>query len=119
MKIDSRMVLEDGIMATKGIMLVCTAGMSTSLLVSKMQQSAREHEIDADVFAVGVGEVEEALAEKNVDVLLLGPQVRFKKIEYEKKVEGQNIPVEVVNMHDYGMVNGEKVLQDALDLITD
>lgn len=117
MKVCRRMVLEDDIMATKVIMLVCTAGMSTSLLVSKMQQSAKENEIDADVFAVGVGEVEETLAEKDVDVLLLGPQVRFKKNEYKKKVDGQNIPVEVVNMQDYGMVNGERVLQAALDLI--
>lgn len=104
-------------MATKTIMLVCTAGMSTSLLVSKMNKSAEENGIDAKVFATGVSEVEEGLAENDVDVLLLGPQVRYKKAEYEEIVEGQDIVVEVVNMQDYGMVNGEKVLQAALDLL--
>lgn len=103
--------------ATKTIMLVCTAGMSTSLLVSKMNKSAEENGIDAEVFAAGVNEVEEKLAENDVNVLLLGPQVRYKKSEYEEVVEGKNIPVEVVNMQDYGMVNGEKVLQAALDLL--
>lgn len=108
---------EDDKMATKTIMLVCTAGMSTSLLVSKMNKSAEEKGMDAKVFATGVNEVEEKLAENDVDVLLLGPQVRYKKAEYEEMVEGQNIVVEVVNMQDYGMVNGEKVLQAALDLL--
>lgn len=104
-------------MATKTIMLVCTAGMSTSLLVSKMNKSAEENGIDAEVFAAGVSEVDEKLAENDVDVLLLGPQVRYKKAEYEEIVAGKDIVVEVVNMQDYGMVNGEKVLQAALDLL--
>lgn len=108
---------EDDKMATKTIMLVCTAGMSTSLLVSKMNKSAEEKGMDAKVFATGVNELEEKLAENDVDVLLLGPQVRYKKAEYEEMVEGQDIVVEVVNMQDYGMVNGEKVLQAALDLL--
>lgn len=108
---------EDDKMAAKTIMLVCTAGMSTSLLVSKMNKSAEEKGIDVKVFATGVNEVEEKLAENDVDVLLLGPQVRYKKAEYEEMLEGQDIVVEVVNMQDYGMVNGEKVLQAALDLL--
>ena len=29
----------------------------------------------------------------------------------------KNIPVDVIDMRDYGMVNGEKVLQTALDLL--
>lgn len=104
-------------MATKTIMLVCSAGMSTSLLVSKMQKSAEERGIDADIFAVGASETDNTLAAKDVNVLLLGPQVRFMKDQFEEKVEGQDIPVEVINMQDYGMVNGEKVLQAALDLM--
>lgn len=106
-------------MAKNTIMVLCSAGMSTSLLVSKMQQSAQEHGIEVEVFASGVSNAEEKLANKEVDVLLLGPQVRFQKAEYEKKVEGRNIPVEVINMQDYGMVDGEKILQTALNLIHD
>lgn len=104
-------------MAQKTIMLVCSAGMSTSLLVSKMQKSAEKQGIDADIFAVGAGEVDNTLADKHVDVLMLGPQVRFMKNQFEEKVEGKDIPVEVINMQDYGMVNGEKVLEAALALI--
>lgn len=104
-------------MAKTTIMLVCAAGMSTSLLVSKMQKSAEEKGIEADIFANSANEADSILAKKDVDVLLLGPQVRFMKSQFEEKVEGKNIPVDIINMQDYGMVNGEKVLQTALDLL--
>lgn len=106
-------------MAETTIMLVCAAGMSTSLLVSKMQKAAKEKGIDADIFANSANEASGSLQNKDVDVLLLGPQVRFMKSQFEQKVEGSNIPVDTINMQDYGMVNGEKVLQSALDLLED
>lgn len=104
-------------MADKTIMLICAAGLSTSLLVSKMQKSAKEKGIDAEIFANSANEADAILAKKDIDVLLLGPQVRFMKSQFEKKVEGKNIPVDIINMQDYGMVNGEKILQTALDLL--
>lgn len=104
-------------MAEKTIMLVCAAGMSTSLLVSKMQKAAEAKGLDADIFANSANEADGILEKKDVDVLLLGPQVRFMRAQFEKKVEGKGIPVDVINMQDYGMVNGEKVLETALELI--
>lgn len=101
----------------KNIMLVCAAGMSTSLLVSKMQNAAQEQNIEADIFAVAESEVDKILASKNVDVLLLGPQVRYLKGNYEKKYKEKNMPIEAINMADYGMMNGENVLKQALTLI--
>ncbi len=106
-------------MADKKIMLICAAGLSTSLLVSKMKKAAKEKGIEAEIFANSANEADGALAEKDIDVMLLGPQVRFMKSQFERKVEGKNIPVGIINMQDYGMVNGEKVLQTALDLIED
>ena len=104
-------------MSKKTIMLVCSAGMSTSLLVSKMKKSAKEQGLDTDIFTVGVGEVDNTLSSKDVDVLMLGPQVRFMKDQFKKKLADKGIPVEVINMKDYGMVNGEKILQAAVELI--
>lgn len=101
----------------KTIMLVCAAGMSTSLMVSKMQKSAEEKGIEADIFAVSAGEAETYLADKKVDVLLLGPQVRFMKAQFEKKVAPLGIALDVIQMTDYGMMNGEKVLSQALKLM--
>lgn len=96
---------------SKTIMLVCAAGMSTSLLVTKMQKAAEEQGLDRDIFAVSSTEADEVLARKTVDVLLLGPQVRFMVDQFKEKVADKGIPVESIPMADYGMMNGPKVLE--------
>ncbi|MEJ4273143.1 PTS sugar transporter subunit IIB [Enterococcus faecium] len=104
-------------MAKKTIMLVCSAGMSTSLLVTKMQKAAEEKGMEADIFAVSASDADNNLESKNVDVLLLGPQVRFMKAQFEQKLATKGIPLDVINMQDYGMMNGEKVLAQAENLM--
>lgn len=104
-------------MAKKTIMLVCSAGMSTSLLVTKMQKAAEERGVEADIFAVSASEADQHLESKPVDVLLLGPQVRFMKAQFEKKLAPKGIPLDVINMTDYGMMNGAKVLEQAESLM--
>lgn len=101
----------------KNIMLVCVAGMSTSLLVTKMQKAAKELNVEADIYAIPESEVDKTLESKGADVMLLGPQVRYLKGSFEKKYADKNIPIEVINMSDYGMMNGENVLKHALELI--
>ncbi|HBG12665.1 MAG TPA: PTS sugar transporter subunit IIB, partial [Clostridium sp.] len=44
------------------------------------------------------------------DVILLGPQVGYMKDSIVKKYP--DIPVEVMNMKDYGMMKGEKIFND-------
>ena len=50
----------------KTIMLVCAAGMSTSLMVTKMQKAAEAKGIEADIFAVSASEADSYLNEKKV-----------------------------------------------------
>jgi len=101
-------------MAERTIMLCCAAGMSTSLLVSKMQKAAAADGIDAEIFATAASDADSKIEEKHPEVLMLGPQVRYLEGQFKDKL---SIPVEVINMQDYGMMNGEKVLQEALKLI--
>ena len=82
-----------------------------------MQKAAEEKGIDADIFAVSASDADNNLETKNVDVLLLGPQVRFMKAQFEQKLAPKGIPLDVINMADYGMMNGEKVLAQAENLM--
>lgn len=104
-------------MATKGIMLVCAAGMSTSMLVKKMQKAAEERGIDADIFAVSANEVDQKMETRPVDVMLLGPQVRYMKTKFDEKAAKNDIAIDIIDMKDYGMMDGEKVLDSALALM--
>ncbi|WP_056979678.1 PTS sugar transporter subunit IIB [Companilactobacillus nodensis] len=101
-------------MAEKTIMLCCAAGMSTSLLVSKMQKAAEANGINAEIFATSAADADAKLDEKNPDVLMLGPQVRYLEGQFKDKLD---VPVEVISMQDYGMMNGEKVFKRAVSLI--
>lgn len=98
----------------KKIMLVCSAGMSTSLLVTKMQKSSTEQGLDTEIFACSEAEAKDKY--KTVDVILLGPQVRFLLSNIKKAVDGTGIPVAVIDSIDYGTMNGEAVLNKALTL---
>ena len=53
----------------------------------------------------------------NADVLLLGPQVKYALNDLKAACEEKGIPIDVIPMMDYGMMNGPKVLELALKLI--
>ena len=100
----------------KQILLVCSAGMSTSLLVTKMEKAAAAMGDEVEIFALPISEGEKRVGD--VDCILLGPQVRFNlgKIKEEAAKVNPGLPVDVIDMKDYGMMNGAKVLDFALEL---
>lgn len=91
----------------KKIVLLCAAGMSTGMLVVKMKEAAKEMAYDCDIAAYAVAEANEVA--KDADIILLGPQIRF-QLENVKKI-CPGIPVEPIQMQDYGMMNGKNVLK--------
>lgn len=97
----------------KSIMLVCSAGMSTSLLVTKMKTASNEMNLEVEIFAVA--EVDAKNHYDKADIVLLGPQVRFLKDKIEKEVKEYSIPVLVIDSISYGMMDGKKVLESALN----
>ena len=96
------------------IILCCAAGMSTSLLVTKMQAAAKAQGVEVAIQAMSEAEVKNH--ESEMDVLLLGPQVRFLISKMKAKYEPLGIPVEVIPTVDYGTMNGPKVLAQALTM---
>lgn len=97
------------------ILLCCAAGMSTSMVVKKMQQAAATKNIEAEINAVGLDEFDANLA--NYDCFLLGPQIKYKLNEFKQKADSVGKPVAVINQMDYGMMKGDKILDEALAMI--
>ena len=96
------------------ILLVCSAGMSTSMLVKKMQEAASVKGIEANIWAVGDANSQDA--SKKADIILLGPQVRYLEKNMKAKVNNEK-PVAVIDMRVYGTMNGEAALDSALEKI--
>ena len=96
------------------IMLCCNAGMSTSLLVQKMQKEAAARGEDVSIEARPMNEAMDHINE--ADVILLGPQIGYAKGDFEKAVAGR-CPVAVIPMADYGRMNAPKILDDVAALL--
>ena len=99
----------------KKILLLCAAGMSTSMVVKKMREAAEQKGSDVHVEAHPVEKMHDLLNE--YDLFLLGPQVRFQQEPLQKVADTVNKKVEVIDMMDYGMMKGDKILDDALALL--
>ena len=97
----------------KRIVLLCAAGMSTSLLVTRMQKAAQADGFECEINAYPLSDEKRVVP--NADVVLLGPQVRFNlsklKGEYPDK------KIDAIPMQTYGMMDGEGVLKQARTLL--
>lgn len=100
-------------MEKKHIYLFCSAGMSTSLLVSKMRAQAEKYEVPVVIEAFP----ETLAGEKGqkADVVLLGPQIAYMLPEIQRLLP--NKPVEVIDSGLYGKIDGLGVLKAAVAAI--
>ncbi|WP_294731307.1 PTS sugar transporter subunit IIB [uncultured Faecalibaculum sp.] len=90
----------------KRIVLLCNQGMSTSALVAKMREVAEKNKLEYSINAYSVDEAPTAAAD--ADVILLGPQIRYKKNEVKKLFPDK--PVDAIDMSTYGMLDGKKAI---------
>lgn len=95
------------------IMLACALGMSTSILVQRMQEAAAAQGKNYRIWAADQSSIESELG--NFDVVLLGPQVRhiLRKV---RAVVGDAAPVEVIEARAYGRGDGATVIAQAESL---
>ncbi|NNJ28429.1 PTS sugar transporter subunit IIB [Lacrimispora defluvii] len=97
------------------ITLICAGGLSTSIMVNKMKDAAKKKNIEVEINAMASTTF--ASYKKPTDVLLLGPQINYLYDEIVREYGAKGIKISVINMMDYGMMNGEKVLDTALQLL--
>lgn len=97
----------------KKIILLCSAGMSTSMLVKKMQEAAKAEAFECTIEAFPMGEAASVAAD--ADVILLGPQVRFNVKKIQEQCPG--VPVEAIDMKMYGRMDGKGVLAVAKQMM--
>ena len=91
----------------KRIYLFCNAGMSTSLVASKMQEVADKHNLPLEIKAFPDPKLDAIYEQYHPDVI---NAVR-------DKYEPQGVPVDVINLEDYGNVDGERILKRAIQLL--
>lgn len=88
------------------IYLMCSGGMSTSLLTTKMRAAAEAEGYACDIQAFDMTAAAK-VRDNPPDVLLLAPQARFLMRELEKTMP---CPVALIDMQAYGSMDGARLL---------
>jgi PTS system cellobiose-specific IIB component len=100
------------------VLLVCAAGMSSSMLEDKIRKAATAAGRDIELKAIDSMSITFWDYEKDrMDVILVAPQVRFKKRGIAEKAEPQGTVVQDIDTVAYGMMDGEKILAQVLESI--
>lgn len=99
----------------KNIVLLCTQGMSTGMLMNKMRSAAKASNYECTISATSVSQAKSAA--ETADCILIGPQVRYELENVRKQCP--NLPIEVIDMVAYGRLDGTKVLAAARKLMGD
>jgi len=100
------------------VVLVCAAGMSSSMLEEKIRLAAKAAGKEMELRAVDSTRISLWDYENDrMDVILVAPQVRFKKRGIIQKAEPLGIIVQDIDTVAYGMVDGEKIFNQVLEAI--
>lgn len=97
------------------IILLCAQGMSTSVIVKKMKEAAAAENYECEIAAYGISEIESVT--KDADIVLTGPQIKFRLKEVQTKCPDKI--VEPIDMKDYGMLNGKAIVDKVKKLLGD
>jgi PTS system cellobiose-specific IIB component len=98
------------------VLIVCSWGMSTSLLVESMREAAQARDYDLSVEALGAGEYMARIEE--CDLVLIAPQIRHLRKGIEKLATSLNKPVACIEPFHYATMNGQAVLEQVIGMIS-
>lgn len=102
----------EGGMERYRVLMFCAAGMSSSLLATKTMEAAKDKGVELQMTLLSAAEVNIYNFDKNpVDLVLIAPQVRFKKRSITKTCAPYGIPVEDIDTVTFGMVDGKKLFE--------
>jgi PTS system cellobiose-specific IIB component len=93
------------------ILLVCAGGMSTSILMKKMESFWKEAGEELDIKAVGLAEYQDVY--QNYDIVLMGPQVSYRLKEVK---ENTGLPCSAIQSFDYAVANCANIMKLAQKL---
>jgi PTS system cellobiose-specific IIB component len=105
-------------MAKYKVLLVCAAGMSSSLLEAYTIEAAKKRGHELEIRAVAVPEATiYNFAANPVDIVLIAPQVSYKRRAFTQMLEPLGIVVQGIDPVTFGMVDGEKLFEQIVQAV--
>jgi PTS system cellobiose-specific IIB component len=93
-------------------MILCHWGATSSVLCKKVQDAATKKGISLDAEAAGITQFRNKA--RDLDLVLLEPQVRHLQKEIESITRKHQIPLQLVDSISFATMNGDQVLKQVL-----
>lgn len=91
------------------VIMVCSGGMSSSMIVDAVKKEAAKENFDLEIVAVGTEAFENEIADYGLG--LVAPQVRHRLDKFKKVGEAVNKPVDVIDPMGYTPIGAPKILK--------
>lgn len=88
----------------KKVMLICNAGMSSSLMAKKVTKYFAEKNEEISVEATTIANSDKVFVADKYNLILISPQIRMKFDEYAKRAAGVNTPIAQVPFQAYAPI---------------
>lgn len=100
------------------VLIICAAGMSSSLLISSIEAASKKAGLSVDVITYhSIGSAYWDFGKTPVDVVLIAPQIRFLRNNIAKLASPHGISVKIIEPTSYGMADGQKIVQQILEAV--
>lgn len=96
------------------ILLCCKSGLTTNMLVNEMKKEAKKRNINTLIWAMAESII--SLSWSDADCVLVAPQ-NASEVGEIKGIVNNTIPVDVIDSDDFVKMNGQAVLDQAINLI--
>lgn len=93
------------------VLMVCSGGMSSSIVVKAIKQEADKKGFPLEIKAVGTGEFEDELKSGGYDLAIVAPQVKHRLAVFQEAAQAVNVPVELIVPMGYTPIGAPKVLE--------
>ncbi len=102
-------------MNTIRILICCAAGYSSGMLSQRVKKAAKNRNININIDARSESQAEIFLGQ--IDVMLLAPHYANVIENFKKLAEPYNVPVAVIPHEIYGLIDGDALLDFAIETI--
>ena len=99
------------------LLLICAAGITTGLLVRSMQKTIEEQDLPIHVFSAPSIIAQQVIKDDTVDAIMVGPHISHELTRLKDLLNHENIPYQLIDEDFYRLLDGEKVVGQALRLM--
>ncbi|MFW5894990.1 MAG: PTS sugar transporter subunit IIB [Bacillota bacterium] len=100
------------------ILLVCSGGMSTTIVVKSLMKEAQKEGLDLHVEAVGTQAFQDEV-KKDYDAAMVAPQIRHRYDTLKKLADEAGVPCGLIEPRAYSPMGGDRLLKQIKSLTSE